>query len=338
MIHLLHGTDAYERSRALSRIKKELGFDDPTFASNLIVLDGRAVTPQELLAHAASVPFLAPHRLIVVEGLIGALAANKGRKKKDDDPLAPWRDAAARLADPAQTPESTVVVMVEGDVAKTAAFKVFAPVAEVRQFEPPKGEALRTWIAREAKERGLKIDARAVAALAALAGGDLWALSGELDKLASYAQGAAVGEAEVRELVASAQEAKSWDVTDPLVAGDEARAVGAMARMLAEGEPPARLSSMVVRAHRQLVLAKDMSERMASRDAVAKATGTPDWKTEDLIKLARRWSWPSLRRAYALMLEADLNVKRGVQDDASALQLLVHELARLAPAPAYARR
>jgi DNA polymerase III delta subunit len=95
---------------------------------------------------------------------------------------------------------------------------------------------------------------------------------------------------------------------------------------------------MVVRAYRQLVLAKDMSERMASRDAVAKATGPPNWKTEDLIKLARRWSWPSLRRAYALMLEADLNVKRGVQDDASALQLLVHELARLAPAPAYARR
>src|SRR5581483_4202924 len=75
--------------------------------------------------------------------------------------------------------------------------------------------------------------------------------------------------------------------------------------------------------------------RMASRDAIAKATGTPDWKTEDLIKLAKRWSWPALRRAYALMLEADLNVKRGLQDDASALQLLVHELARLAPAAAF---
>ena len=36
-------------------------------------LDGRQVTPQELQAHATSVPFLSANRLVIVEGLLQAL-------------------------------------------------------------------------------------------------------------------------------------------------------------------------------------------------------------------------------------------------------------------------
>jgi DNA polymerase III delta subunit len=45
---------------------------------------------------------------------------------------------------------------------------------------------------------------------------------------------------------------------------------------------------------------------------------------------ASRYSWATLRQAYARLLEADLDVKRGRQDDESSLQLLVHELCALA--------
>jgi DNA polymerase III delta subunit len=57
--------------------------------------------------------------------------------------------------------------------------------------------------------------------------------------------------------------------------------------------------------------------------------------------LAGRYTWPRLHEAYRLILDADLSVKRGLQDDESALQLLVHELCALAPSgstrPSYAR-
>jgi hypothetical protein len=39
-------------------------------ATNTDVLDGRAVTPDQLAAICDTVPFLASHRLVVVEGLL----------------------------------------------------------------------------------------------------------------------------------------------------------------------------------------------------------------------------------------------------------------------------
>jgi hypothetical protein len=48
--------------------------------------------------------------------------------------------------------------------------------------------------------------------------------------------------------------------------------------------------------------------------------------------LAMRFSWAGLRAAYARILDADLSVKRGLQDDETALQALVLDLCATAPA------
>ena len=60
-----------------------------------------------------------------------------------------------------------------------------------------------------------------------------------------------------------------------------------------------------------------------------RAAGVPAWKVKQFASAASRYSWQDLRRAYALLVEADLSVKRGLQDDESALQLLLHELCGL---------
>jgi DNA polymerase-3 subunit delta len=130
-------------------------------------------------------------------------------------------------------------------------------------------------------------------------------------------------------------------MTDAVVAGNEKKALASLTKLLIEGEPVQVLMSMVVRQVRQLVLVKEMRERRASPDEIARATGVQSWKVNDVAALAARYSWDDLRRAYRLMLDADLNVKRGLQDDESSLQLLVHELCALAPRgpsrPAYSR-
>lgn len=116
MIHLLYGKDNYRVHEALMAVRNELAPDDDArrdLASNTTVLDGAKLTPQELIAQATTVPFLAPHRLVIVEGLLAALAGiksgrkgAKGKKKAadEDDPLAPWRDVAEQLGDAAVVP------------------------------------------------------------------------------------------------------------------------------------------------------------------------------------------------------------------------------------------
>jgi DNA polymerase-3 subunit delta len=354
VIHLLYGKDNYRVHQDLIAIRDELAPDDDArrdLASNTTVLDGAKLTPQEMLAHATSVPFLAPHRLVIVEGLLASLGTlkggrrgAKGKKKSadDEDPLAPWRDVAEQLGDSATMPTTTVLVFVEGDIAKTnAAFTIFAPIARSLDHAPLKPDELRRWIVDEAKDLKLKIDGRAAAALAELTGPDLWLVRNELLKLAAYGAGDPVDETAVRQLVASAQDAKFWDMTDAVVAGNERKAVASLERLLIEGDAPPLLSSMLVRQYRQLVLVKDMRERRATKDDILRASGVPSFKFDATTALAARYSWDDLRRAYSLMLDADLNVKRGLQDDESSLQLLVHELCAMAPRaagrPAYTR-
>ena len=341
MIHLLYGKDSYQVSSALSSIKNALAVadTDKMLASNTTVLDGRGLTPDELLAHATAVPFLAADRLVVVDGLLRALGeVKRGRAKKKsdaDDPLEPWRRAAALLGDPATMPETTTLVFVEAELAKTnAAFTIFAPVAKTVEFNPLSGTELVAWVKNTAKREKIKLTEGAAKSLVDLIGGDLWALSNELKKLDTYAAGEAVGEVAVAELVSAAHETKFWDVADAVIAGNERKALTSLRRLLVDGYPPQVITSMIVKQYRQLLLVKDLRERRVARDETARASGVPAFKLDDVSAVAQRYSWPRLREAYGKLLESDLSVKRGLQDDESALQLLIHELCAMRPASA----
>ena len=347
MIHLFYGKDDYQIRSALRALRDDLKQSDDMLDSNTTVLDGRTITPLEMLAHATSVPFLAPNKLVIVEGLLGSVGASKGgrRKKKGDgdDPLDPWRAAAGQLADKKTMPETTILVLVEGDVAKTnAAFTIFAPIARTREFSALDGAELTKWLHEAEKtEKATLSDGAERALLAALAP-DLWALKNAVALLAAYADGETIDEAMVRELVTASDDTKFWNITDAVVAGDERKALAALQRLLTDGSAPAMLSAMVVRQYRQMAIVKDMRDRRASQDETARVAGVPSFKVAAVSALASRYSWPMMRAAYDRLLVADLSVKRGLQDDESALQLLVHELCAMAPkgaAPraAYAR-
>ncbi len=348
MIHLLYGTDSFRVRRALHDLRASLGASDDMVEANTTVLDGAAVTPDELIAHATTVPFLANARLVIVEGLLKYVGEQKrgprGKKSAGGDPLEPWRAAAQQLSDPAMTPPTTTLVLVEGelDPKKNAAFPIFAPIARAVSYDTLGKDELGDWIRAHAAAKGVDLSGRAIAALAQLVGTDLWTLDRELDKLAAYADGAPVDECVAGEVVSSAQEARVWDLTDAVVEGDASKALGALRRLLADGEPATRLAFMLVSQYRQIALVKDMRERRARNDEIERVTGMKSFRIDKLTRLASRYGWERIREVYARLLEADLSVKRGLQDDESSLQLLVHELCTLAPQmavrPPYARR
>jgi DNA polymerase-3 subunit delta len=351
VIHILYGADSYRVRAAYRAIRAALSDGDDMLESNTTVLEGGTVSAQELLAHASAVPFLASHRLVVVEGLLGRLApeqkarrggATRAKKKKApaDDPLASWRAVAEQIGDAAALPASTTLVFIEGALSATnAALKLFSAAAQVQRFDPLKKDDLTGWIAQRAKEKGLRLTPRAVAQLATGSGGQeaeeagarLWAVDSDLDKLLTYAGEGEVGDEMVARVVTMEQGAKWWDLTDAVAAGDERKALTSLGRLLRDGEPPPVLLSMIARQYRQLVQVKDMRERRVREAEIVAATGVADWKMKQVAPLAQRYSWDTLREAYGLLVEADLNVKRGLQDDESSLQLLVHGLCALGP-------
>src|SRR5438045_2666583 len=204
--------------------------------TNTTLLEGGQSSAPELLSHCATVPFLGGARLVIVEGLFKHLGEQRrGRRAKKaapDDPLEPWRVAAAQLADPAVMPPTTTLAFVEGELTmdnKTKrvtnpAFALFAPMAQVEALEPLSGGELASWIRDAGDAKGVNLAPRAVAALSQLAGPDLWALENDLEKLAAYSDGELVDEKTIAEVVSAAQQAKVWDLTDAIVEGDSRKA------------------------------------------------------------------------------------------------------------------
>jgi DNA polymerase-3 subunit delta len=348
VLYLYHGADDYSMRAALQELRARIAGDDGDMLENdTVVLDGATLSPGELIAHATAVPFLSPGRIVIVEGLLRALGDAKGTRRKKpaaDDVLEPWRRTAAQLGDPAGLPETTTLVFLEAELKTTnAAFTIFSPIARTVEFAPLRTGDLSQWIQQAATNRGMRIDGHATAALGGLIGPDLWALSNELERLGTYADGETVTRDMVLSVTSAARAAKVWDLTDAIVAGDESKALQTMQNLVVAGEPRQMLMFMVVRQFRQLVVVKDMTERRLRRDEIARAAGLPGFRMDPMTTLAQRYSWDALRRAYTIMLDADLSVKRGLSEDGPALQVAIHELCALAPRsaarrPAAARR
>lgn len=333
MIAVLYGKDDFSAHEALAALKHELDTDGQ-LADNTTRVDGASARPDELLALCQTIPFLGACRLVVVQGLLGRFeTGGRGRRRgrSGDAALGPWETFVDGLR---ALPESTALVFLDGGLSPQNPFlRALRPLAQVREFKPlPQGE-LAGWIKKRAEGYGLSLEARAIAALASLVGSQLWTLDSELQKLASYAAGRPVTQEDVHSLVSLAREPNVFAFIDAVVEGRARDAADLLQRLLMEGEPPQRLLVMLARQYRLLLLARELLGQRVRAPEISARLQLQGFVVQRLLKQAPAYTIDRLRRAYRMLLAADLSVKRGVYDDETALQLLLHELAALARAP-----
>jgi DNA polymerase-3 subunit delta len=225
-------------------------------------------------------------------------------------------------------PPSTHLVLVdteaEGDSALVEALR---GKGDMREFRPLAQKAVGGWIAGRARSMGLQLSPGAVRLLADFVGNDLWALSGELEKLSIYAGGRPIGEEEVRTLVAAVREASVFPMVDAIVEGRPAAAIKLLRQMFRQGSSPQYVLAMVQRQLRHLAVAREMLDAGESGRSIGQALRLHDFALDRLLDQARRYSQPRLRTAFQRVLDADLQIKRGVYDGELAVELLVHDLA-----------
>src|SRR6185503_10449407 len=77
VLHVIYGEDEFRASEAVHALQDAID-SDGSLATNTSVLPARGLTPQTLVQHAAAMPFLAPARLVIVEGLLSSLGGRRG--------------------------------------------------------------------------------------------------------------------------------------------------------------------------------------------------------------------------------------------------------------------
>ncbi len=334
MLSIFYGNDAFSRLEALQALKAELDTDG-MLETNTVALPARQTTPQEVIAACDTVPFLASHRLVIVEGLLQAAPGGRGKRSKKTDvadeegDAGPWQalvDYVGRM------PPSTTLVLVDGDVsAGNTLLKLLEGKGAARHFKlPERPRDAAGWAMARARKTGLRLEAGAATLLADLAGTDTWLLANELQKLAAYAGGGPVREADVRELVGAARELKGYELSEAVVEGRAAQAVRLFHELLAQGQNSGGLVSTIEGRYRRIAVARDMMDAGATGGSIGARLGQKGFGLEKLLDQASRYPLARVKAALARIVQADVDIKRGVYDDDVSIDLMIQDLASAA--------
>lgn len=333
MLYIFHGEDDFTRKEALARLIEGLGAPE-ALATNTTKLDGSDVKFDQLLSVINALPFLADHRLVLVEGLLaksnpperqrGRGSAPRGKKgSKGSNQWEQLPEAVKAM------PPSTVLILDDGPLHRdNPMLKALAPLSEVKAFESLRGGQLQGWIRTRVSDAGGRISPKATSLLQASYEGSLWKLAGDIEKLTLYAAGRAIEESDVEKLVAGSQDSNIFALVDAAVAGNRARAYRQLSALLADGVSAFHILTMIGRQVRMMALSLDLQARRVPSSEYPKHLGTGSrFAIDKVMEQASGSNLAAVTRAYEVVLETDLKLKSTDLLEDVALEMLVGELA-----------
>ena len=360
MIVLLYGADELAIRKRIHELRALADGGSGMLITNLTELDGRSAKADDILGPAMSVPFLAPRRMIVVEHFFErfetrAGAPSAGGEQRQSRALGAFEPLIAALK--AGLPETTILVFtgVSDDsraFANNAMLKALKSLPDVENVAFKKLERgdLVNYIRNEARARRITFrmgqsrpderqqfeeatpESDPAQLLANLLQSDTLAIANELDKLALWAHGAAVGVAEVNRICAGDREATSFQFVDAVQDGNLAVAMARLEWLLRDGEEYQGLLASLLTGYRRSANILDLLDDRAPDSEIAKALGNagafPRLRDE-AIRRAKMLGHDGLRRAYAAIVESERAFKSGEQREEVAFELMLMRLTGL---------
>ncbi|HEX5586691.1 MAG TPA: hypothetical protein VFZ17_05245 [Acidimicrobiia bacterium] len=342
--YLVRGSDPLLRDRALDALVVELlGDDDRSLALEEFTVPGRAGAGRDegesassappggaeareavvgaILNAATSPPFMTASRVVVVRDAGGLVASDV--------------DALARYLD--EPLDTTVLVFVAGGgTMPTALTKKLSSVGAVERA--PESEKTGEVLKSTAHAAGVLLTGDAAQLIASHLADDAGRVVALVDVLATARdQGTKLGIDDVMPYLGDEGAVPSYQLTNAIEEGDDARALEILHRLLTvtsaqQPKPmhPLQLMGTLLAYYRRVLRLDDPSIRSAT-DAVEVLGGRiKEYPARKALSASRALGTDGIREAFDALARADLDLKgaRGIPPDA-VMEVLVVRLARL---------
>jgi DNA polymerase-3 subunit delta len=293
--YLIGGSDRPKVDRAVARLRTR-------FDTEAVELLTAVETTGEDAVAACNVMglFGAGTRLVVIDGVEAWKAADA-------------KAVATYLKAPAP---GTTLALVAAELKKDAPIaKVVAAAGDLLIWDVS-ARAIPRWIADQFKLHEANAEPEACRVLAELVGDDLYELAGEVEKLATWAGGAEVTEADVEALVAPRAESPPWNLTDAWGARNVGGVLREAEKMLDRtGDPVSRTIPRLIGAltkHLQRARAAHrLEEQGLSPQEAASRLGMKPYPAQKLFAQVRNFSGAELDDALIRLAELDHALKGG---------------------------
>jgi DNA polymerase-3 subunit delta len=305
--YLFHGDDEVKIDQARKRLAARAQADGSIFES----ISGDALTAENFAMTLTSPSLLPGTRIVLADGIEAWKAADVG----------PAADAVALLA--SGEIDAVAVLVCRKKPLKAILDAVEIASGEVREFKPPSDGELPGWLVAQAKGLGVELEQNAASLLVEIVGkpqkgvakSKMWSpkrrLLSELEKLATTAgPGGTIDSDLVADGVRGESTAEVFALTDHAVSGNRDAAIRDAEKLLAAGEPPARIVAMLARSFGQVQTAAALSEAGRAGDLTDQA-GIQPWLAKKLMAQANQRGGSSLRDALIELARLDNAVKGG---------------------------
>jgi DNA polymerase-3 subunit delta len=332
-IFFLHGDDPAGITERVNALSALLG--DPSLADlNLTNLDGRVCDENDIRNAALAIPFLADHRLVIVQYALSRLGQDSQKKR------------FAALLD--EIPPSTQLVLIipdEPSWSKDAGgkwergWKVLSAshflvkwakenTSKVSDegFRLPDQKEMPGWIIAEAKKQGGQLTPGAASELAEFTGSETQIARLEITKLLSYVNyERPVTEEDVDAVSIHQNQATVYQLNDAIAIGEKGTALHLLQQVL-ETDDPIRIFASIVGHFRRLLLIKDAVQRGESSNAISSSFKIFGKNLEGMLNQCRRFSLDELKKAYRRLSDLDFEIKNGITPADLAIELFLMEL------------
>lgn len=319
--YVLEGPEEYIKRSALDALRRLLlpaGLED---MNETRLIDPDADT---LIAAAETLPFMADKRLVVVQesGML------QGRAKGYDE----VRSAAALAEYLKNPPETVCIVFYVRDKAdgRKKLYTQLKKTAEIVQFTALDDKEMTRWIAQTLKKLGKQISSSTCQKLTFTAGTELYALHGELEKLAAYAgdRDEVTGE-DIDAVCVRTTAYRVYDLTNSLMRGDAKGAFTLAHALQKDGEEPLYLLALLQGECRRMLAVRLLRQEGLQPDAIAARIGAPPFAVRQLSGQVTRYTEEQLREMCDVCMQTEYSVKSGQLPAEGALEKTMLQLLRI---------
>lgn len=312
---VLEGTDVYLRRVCRSKII-EAFVPPPARDWAVARLSAREASWDEILGRAQTVPMLARHQVVIVEG---AESVEKlGEKSREEV----FKALERYFESPA--PFTVLVIEAEQLDGRQRFAKLLHEKGLVVELAIDAESAPR--LAEQiAQDLGAEIDRKGAELLAEMLNGSPALMHIELEKLASYARNRRITAADIETLVVATRKNTVWQLADLLVNRRRGDALTLLDTLWRNGEQPAGIIGALAWMYRKLIEARDLPLQTTGYQA-ARQLGMRPESAEVAVRQAHRIAKADLLAGIVALAEADSRLKAANPNPRATLEFLITRL------------
>ena len=318
-LYIFHGEEMFLLQYYLQQLKKIL-VDELTESFNFHSFNSENFQLQTFVDSVESFPMMAEHTMVVVDD-IDLFKLQEGERNK----------IAEVLSD---IPEYCTVVF----LYETVAWKVdgrykklsdaIAKYASVVEFQRQGQRELISWVSRHFAANKKQISNELCAYLIDITDGTMTSLSGEIEKICAYSGADAIHRSDIDAVTEPVLDAVIYQMTDLLTKGQYGQALQKLQQLLKMQEEPLGILGAIGNHFRRLSTAMTLAENGKNASELMKLYRITDYAARRTMDTARRLSPEFCRKAAALVLETDYQIKTSYDDKIRLLELLMLRLAQ----------